>query len=167
MNNWLWRPRSCLIGLKTPWFRLCTSCSILNQRSRTFLADFLFFTFASLVITSLYFRTCIILSTDRDLSTVYSILAVKHIGAIQIDIGCIDIFNHIWSKFLIIIRHGQWLWKIVLLIFLLFMIFIHLFLHWINLSLYIIERPLLRLLHLNHHLLDLFKLLEAIRLHFL
>jgi len=46
------------------------------------------------------------------------------------------------------------------------MINIHLILNIIYFNLNIIEWPLLRLLHLNHHLLNLLKLLEIICLHF-
>jgi hypothetical protein len=45
------------------------------------------------------------------------------------------------------------------------MVDINLVLNAVNLSLYIIERPLLRLLHLYHHFLNLFELLETISLH--
>lgn len=45
-------------------------------------------------------------------------------------------------------------------------IVIHFVLNLIYLTLNVVEAPLLRLLHLNHHLLNLFELLEAICLHF-
>jgi len=45
------------------------------------------------------------------------------------------------------------------------MVWIYPFLDIINLRLHIIKRPLLWLLHLNHHSLDLFELLETVSLH--
>lgn len=47
-----------------------------------------------------------------------------------------------------------------------FMIVINFLLYLVNLRLNITKRPLLALLHLNHHLLNLLKLLETICLHF-
>ena len=52
-------------------------------------------------------------------------------------------------------------------VLLLLAVLIYFLLDFINLTLNVVETPLLRLLHLNHHLLDLLELLEAIRLHFL
>jgi hypothetical protein len=48
---------------------------------------------------------------------------------------------------------------------LLLVVVINLLLNLIYLSLDISERPLLRLLHLDHHLLDLLELLEGVSLH--
>ena len=47
------------------------------------------------------------------------------------------------------------------------MIYINFVLNIINLTLNVVEGPLLRLLHLNHHFLDLFELLETVGLHLL
>ena len=44
---------------------------------------------------------------------------------------------------------------------------VHLCLNLINFSLDIVEGPLLRFLHLDHHLLDLLELLEGVGLHLL
>ena len=55
--------------------------------------------------------------------------------------------------------------QVLSVIKLLLMIFINLALDLVNLGLHITEGPLLRLLHLDHHLLDLFELLERISLH--
>lgn len=55
-----------------------------------------------------------------------------------------------------------------MLSFLIFlMVLVYLLLHRIDLSLNVVEGPLLRLLHLNHHLLDLLELLETVSLHLL
>ena len=48
-----------------------------------------------------------------------------------------------------------------------FRIFVHLCLYLVDLSLDVVEGPLLRLLHLDHHLLDLLELLEGVGLHLL
>ena len=55
-----------------------------------------------------------------------------------------------------------------MLSFLIFlMVLVYLLLHCIDLSLDVVEGPLLRLLHLNHHFLDLLELLETVSLHLL
>ena len=53
-------------------------------------------------------------------------------------------------------------------LFLLFLVVrVQLLLHWLYLRLYVVEGPLLWLLHLNHHFLDLLELLETVSLHLL
>lgn len=49
----------------------------------------------------------------------------------------------------------------------LLLILVHVCLYLIDLRLDVVKAPLLRLLHLDHHLLDLLELLEGVGLHLL
>jgi len=94
-------------------------------------------------------------------------LTVKHIRAIQVDSGRIHIFNHIIFDLAVIVEHRQAVSHVLLYSLVFFGVFVHLCLNFIDFRLNVVEGPLLRFLHLDHHFLDLFELLEGVGLHLL
>lgn len=79
------------------------------------------------------------------------------------------LLHHIVFQLLIIdvVSHRQTVRKVLSIIHLSFMMQINLLLNLVYLRLNVVETPLLTLLHLDHHLLDLFELLETVGLHLL
>lgn len=164
MYNWLRRPSCCLVTCLGVCFWLGQTCRILNKLC-SMLADLLFFADSSRLIAFFYDWTSVILSAYRHFGAISPILTIEYICTIQINTSGINIMNHVIPKLCIVISHSQTVRKVMLLFLVFFMVLIYFLINWFNLRLNIIERPLLRLLHLDHHLLDLFELLKTICLH--
>jgi len=120
---------------------------------------------ATSLVTFFNLGACVIFLANRHLCAVNSVLAVEYVRTIEVNLRRIDVLDHIASKLREIIRHSQRVAQVLSIIQLLLVVFINLLLNLIYLRLDISERPLLGLLHLDHHLLDLLELLERISLH--
>jgi len=49
----------------------------------------------------------VVLLANGHLVAVDSILTVKHVGAIHVDLGGIDVLDHVRSQLLVVVRHRQ------------------------------------------------------------
>lgn len=112
-------------------------------------------------------RTSIIHLAHADLSAVDSILAVEDIRAGHTHGGGVDVLNHVFVDLVIVVHQSKSVRHVFSIVDLLLLVGVDSLLDFIDFLLYVVERPLLRLLHLNHHLLNLFELLKAVCLHLL
>ena len=160
----LWFSRSQSLWL-SGGVALSHRSSILNDLSPSCFAHFLLSAVATSLVTFFNLGACVIFLANRHLCAVNSVLAVENVRAIKVNLRRIDVLDHIASKLRKIIRHSQWVAQVLRIIQLLLVVVINLLLNLIYLRLDISERPLLGLLHLDHHLLDLLELLERISLH--
>jgi hypothetical protein len=80
---------------------------------------------------------------------------------------CVDVLDHVLPYLRVVVEHRHGVSHVPSVVLLLVRIGVHFFLDFVDLPLNVVETPLLRFLHLNHHLLDLFELLETVRLHLL
>jgi hypothetical protein len=131
------------------------------------LTDRLLLAHTFLGITLLESGTRVIFPADTRLGAVYSILTVEDIGTIEVNSSSVDVFDHVRLDLAVIVKHSQAVRHVLIDLLIFLLVLIHMSLNFINLSLNIIERPLLRFLHLDHHLLDLLELLEGVGLHLL
>ena len=138
---------------------------VLHDACSSVLADLLLRTSTSFGITLFNQRTSIILSTQTDLSTVCTILAIEDICAVKLYLGWVNILDHVLLDLRVIVQHGKAMCHIACQVLFFLFVCVYGALNWVNFSLNIIKGPLLGLLHLNHHLLDLLELLEAVGLH--
>ena len=151
-------------GLRSSVRRIATR--ILSEYRLPTTAKSLFSAFASFMIAFIENRACVILLTHRDLWAIGSILTIENIGAIHVDRGGINIFNHIIPQFLVVRSHSHTMSQILSVIQFFFMITVNFLLNLVYLCLNIAKTPLLTFLHLDHHFLNLIELLKAISLHF-
>jgi len=140
---------------------------ILHNRCSSVVAHALFLAPSVFLITLLNVAACIVLLAYAYFTTILSILAVKDIRTVHCNSGGVDIFNHILFYLRVVIKHGHRMRHVLGIVLLLLAVGVNFSLYLINLSLNVIETPLLGFLHLNHHLFDLFELLEAVGGHLL
>ena len=164
-DNWLrWSSCRCFlcpISRSISFLRWC----LLHKRLRPIRTDILLLAHPCSLITFLKSWTSRIVLAHADLGTVGSVLAVEYVCAFKINGCCVDVLYHVVLEVAVVVSHGQTVSEILCHVLLFFVININLILYAVNLCLNIIKWPLLRLLHLYHHLLYLFKLLEAVCLH--
>lgn len=125
-------------------------------------ADFLFGAIASLLVTLLNQRARAVLPANVHFSAVSAILAIEDVGA-----GLVVVLKHVAFDLAVVVHHGHAVRQILGAVDFLLMIEFNFVSDFIDLALDVVKGPLLRFLHLNHHLLDLLELLEAVSLHLL
>ena len=138
---------------------------VLDNRSSSVVAHGLLLALSVLLITLLYLTASCVLRTHRHLGTVDSVLAVEHIGAVHVDFGCIHVLDHVLLYLSVVVKHRQGVCQVLGLILFFLVVPANLLLNLVYLSLDVVKTPLLTFLHLNHHFLDLLKLLETVGLH--
>jgi hypothetical protein len=148
--------------LSTIWF-VCRR--VLRQDSLAAATNCLLTALASCWITLLHRWAGIILLTKRHLGAVDSILAIEDIGAVHVDWSGIYCPNHVIFNLRIERGHRQTVRQILSVIHFFAVVLINFLLDLVDLSLDVTKRPLLGLLHLDHHLLNLLELLETVCLH--
>lgn len=94
-------------------------------------------------------------------------MTVENICTVQVNARRVDVLDHVIPQLRVVVGHGQAVGEVVLLLLVFLVVLIDLLLHLADLGLDVVEGPLLRFLHLNHHLLDLLELLETVGLHLL
>jgi hypothetical protein len=140
---------------------------ILHYLSAFVVTDKVCLALSSLLVALIYVTARSILVAHGHLATVVSVLAVKEVGAVHIECGCVHVFDQVLFHLCVVVQHGQGMSHVLSEVLLFLAVLIYFLLNFIDLALDVVETPLLRLLHLNHHLLNLFELLEAVSLHFL
>ena len=164
-HRWIWNQRSCI--------DLCRSRGISQSlQLLSWGAHLLSSAFLCGLVTLLNQTASIILFTYRNLSAVDAILTVHSVRAVEtsgfgsrkellrlvhIRLDCCRSAQTVDHS---VKLRGHLLPLTLILLFIL----LHLLLQILDLRLNIAEGPLLRLLHLNHHFLNLFKLLEIVSL---
>ena len=156
----------CLFLNRTWWPISFISSIVLSQDSLSTTTNLLILALSSSLITLFYRWTSIIFLAHGHLTTIDSIFTIKHICAVHVHLGGVDVLNHITPQFLVVGSHCQTVRKIRGVVHFFTVIVVNFLLDLVYLALNVTKTPLLWLLHLDHHLLNLFELLEAICLHF-
>ena len=98
---------------------------------------------ASSLVTLLNLRTSIILLANGHLTAIDSIFTIKHIGAVHVHLGRVDVLNHITPQLLVVGCHCQTVRKVLGVVHFFLVVVVNFLLDLVYLALNIAETPLL------------------------